>query len=178
MNIETVLAGLQGLANGVKTLLPALAMLVGLLFIFSALRGVASKGSDTRSMQGRADQSWAGIGGQLLVGGLLLRFGATIEDVSVLLTGAGVQDYRGVMAYAPMPQGAGPWLQVIEVCLLWVHMLGYAGAFRGLLLWKKAADGGHSGGQGGDLFNQGLWHLIGGALCVNMAGAIQAFLGN
>jgi len=177
MDFEALLAGSRAFAeNAINLLLPPLAVLIGLWVIYSAIRKLAEKGNPRQSMGGR-DATWGGIGMQLLIGGLLLRFGATVEDISLLITGAEIQGYQGVMAYAPMPQGGGAWQQVIEVCLLWVVMIGWAGAFRGLMLWNKAADGGGGGGNGGDLFWQGTWHLIGGALAVNMTGAIRAFFG-
>jgi len=177
MNFETVLAGTKSFATSfIPFLLTAASVIAGLWLIFAAISALFKKSSDSRGAS--QEMSYGGIAGRFLVGGLMLRFGATVEDLSVLITGAGIQDIGGVMAYAPMPQGAGPWQQVIEVCLLWVVMLGWAGAFRGLLLWNKAASGGGSGGSAGDLMWQGLWHLVGGALCVNMSGAIQAFVGS
>ncbi len=176
-NVQSLLAGSRALAEHfIPFLLTAVCVLAGLFVVFTAIREVYQKGSESRmGMGGGRDVAWGGIAVRLLVGGLLLRLGSTVDDVAVLLTGAGVQDVRGVLAYMPLPSGGGFWTGVFEVCLLWVVMLGWAGAFRGLLLWNKAADGG-GGGNGGDHFWQGFWHLVGGAAAVNLSGMIKAFL--
>jgi hypothetical protein len=114
---------------------------------------------------------------QLLIGGLLLAFSSSVEEVSRLVTGSGIQDYHQVLAYAPIAAQSDMWKKVFEVCLLWVTVLGWAGAFRGLLHWHQAASGGGQG-QAGDLFFRGFWFLIGGALSVNIAGALQSFFGH
>lgn len=174
MNIESILNGATSFANSfIPFLLTALAVVTGLYLVFSAVVSIYKKSSDVRDQE----SSYGAIALRLLIGGMLLRFGATVEDVSLLITGTQIEDYRGVLAYAPLPEGAGLWRQVMEVVLLWVVMLGWAGAYRGLLLWAKATNGGGSGGNGGDLFWQGIWHLIGGALAVNLSGAINSFVG-
>ncbi len=176
MNFDAVLNGARAFAEAfIPFLVTALTVVAGLIVIYSGLSALFRKGSDSRS-QG-SEPGYGGIAVRLLVGGMLLRFGATVEDISLLLTGAGVQDYRGVLAYSPLPGGNNAWTQVYEVCLLWLVMIGWAGAFRGLLLWNKASNGSSGGGSAGDLFWQGTWHLIGGALAVNIAGAIKSFIG-
>lgn len=175
MDISTTLAGFRGLAeNLVPLLLTAVCVVAGLLLIFMGIRKVYRMGQGGGYQQQQV--SWGAVAGQLLVGGMLLRLGATMEDVSQLLFGTGVQDIRGVMAYAPLPSEATFWKQVIEVCLLWVVMLGWVGAFQGLLLWNKGVSGGDSG-QGGDYYWRGFWHILGGAAAVNLTGALQSFFG-
>lgn len=177
MNFDAFLKGSEAFANAVIPLLvTAVSVVAGLYFVYSALVSVFRKGAEGRQMSGQ-EPGWGGIAFRLLLGGALLRFGATVEDLSVLITGAGIQDYRGVLAYSPLPASAGPWKAVFEVCVLWIVMIGWVGAFKGLLLWGKASSGGGSGGGSGDLFWQGTWHLIGGALAVNLAGAIKSFIG-
>ena len=97
----------------------ALAVLVGLVVIFSAIRNIFQKGADGRAMAGGTEVGYGGIALKLLVGGMLLRFSSTIEDTSNLLFGVGIQSYQGVLAYAPLPAQSGMWRQVFEVCLLW-----------------------------------------------------------
>jgi hypothetical protein len=174
-NIASVLAGFEALANNfIPFLLTALTVATGLVLVFLAIRRIYAK-ADSRAGQ-QQDGGWAAIAGQLLIGGLMLRFGASMQDVSQLLFGSDIQDVRGVMAYAPLPAQAGFWKQVLEVCLLWVVMLGWCGAFRGLLLWNQGVSGSNSG-QGGDYYWRGFWHLIGGAAAVNMSGMLQSFFG-
>jgi hypothetical protein len=177
VNIQPVLDGATNFAKGfIPFLGTSLAVIAGIYLIYSAILALSLKGGSGRGGGGAQEVGWGSIAIRLLVGGALLRFGITMQDIVMMFTGGPIQDYRGVLAYAPLPAQAGIWKQVLEVCLLWIVMLGWAGAFRGLLLWSKATYGSGGGGSAGDLFWQGTWHLIGGALAVNMTGAIEAFL--
>lgn len=176
-DISSTLKGFEGLANNfIPFLLTALSVTVGLFLVYSALKRVYAKADSRQGAMQSGNDGWGLIAGQLLIGGLLLRLGASMQDVSVLLFGSEIQDVRGVFAYAPLPAQAGLWRQVLEVCLLWVVMLGWAGAFRGLLLWNQGVAGGNSG-QGGDYYWRGTWHLLGGAAAVNLSGMLQSFFG-
>lgn len=178
INISTILDGSKAMADGViPFLLTGASTLTGLYLVWKAISLVYSMGKPQRSMQSSGEASVMGIAMRLLIGGFMLRLGSTMEDVSQLLFGSGIQDYRGVLAYAPMPAQAGVWRQIMEVILLWVVMLGWIGAFRGLLLWSKAGDGGGGGGRDGDPFWGGFWHVVGGGAAINLTGAIQAFIG-
>lgn len=175
MDLSSLLAASRAFVqNAVPLIVQGIAMFVGLALIYMALqriyRGQQPGTSEERSF------TWGGVAAQLLIGGLVLRLGPTMSDMSQLLFGSDVQDIRGVMAYAPLPAQAGMWRQVLEVCLLWVVLLGWAGFFRGLLLWNKGVSGADSG-NGGDYFWRGTWHLVGGAVAVNLTGAMQAFFG-
>ncbi len=178
VDISALLAGSKAFAeNLIPFLVGAAAVVAGLVVIFSAIRNVYQKGASGRASASGNEIGYGGIALKLLVGGMLLRFAATLQDTSRLLFGTGIQSYEGVLAYAPLPAQAGMWRQVFEVVLLWVVMIGWIGAFRGLMLWNSAANGGGSGGSSGDLFWRGLWHLIGGAAAVNITGVISSFLG-
>ncbi|HWS26694.1 MAG TPA: hypothetical protein VN259_09020 [Xanthomonadales bacterium] len=178
VDISALLAGAQAFAeNLIPFLVGAAAVVVGLVVIFSAIRNVYQMGATGRASASGNEVGYGGVAMKLLVGGLLLRFAATLQDTSQLLFGVAIQSHHGVLAYAPLPAQAGMWRQVLEVVLLWVVMIGWVGAFRGLMLWNSAANGGGSGGSSGDLFWRGLWHLIGGATAVNLTGAVSAFLG-
>lgn len=173
-DLSATLAGFRGLAeNLVPFLLTGAAVLAGLGVIFFAIRRIYQAG-----LPGHHGQrvSWGGVALQLLIGGLMLRLAGFMQDLSQLLFGTGIQDIRGVMAYVPLSGTASAWSEVLEVVLLWVLMLGWLGAFKGLLLWNKASYGGDSG-QGGDYFWRGFWHLIGGAAAVNLTGMLQSFFG-
>ena len=111
-----------------------------------------------------------------LIGALLMQLSTTMEWTVDLLFGEKATAVSSVVAYQGGGGGGGNfWNDVLQVCLLWVTLLGWAAAFRGLLAWNSASAGGYSGGNSGDLFWKGLWHLIGGALAVNIAGVVKMF---
>lgn len=174
MDLETILNAARSLAESLTPLIvQSLSVLTGLVIIFSAINGLYDGANPRTASQA---PGFGGIAAKLLVGGLFLQMSSTVSDFSHLLFGAGVQDIRGVMAYAPLPQEAGFWREVFEVCLVWVVLIGWAGIFKGLMLWNKAANG-NSSGQGGDHFMQGLWHVIGGTAAVSLTSALQSFFG-
>lgn len=175
--MEAMLAGLRAMASNLIPLITgALTVFVGLGIIGSAVMTLVRAG-DPRANQGQGSP-WVKVFVKLLIGALLLQFGTTMQDMSQMLFGSQIQDYRGVLAYANVPSGAGPWKNILEVCLLWVVMLGWVAAFRGFLQWNAAASGsGGSGGSSGDGFWKGFWHIVGGAVAINMTGAMRAFLG-
>lgn len=70
-----------------------------------------------------------------------------------------------------IPAGAGGsfWTLLMNTCLVWVATIGCIGMFRGFLLWNKAGAGDSAMGQSsGDYFWRGLWHIIGGAIAINI----------
>jgi hypothetical protein len=174
MDLTTIVEAARSTAiNLTPLIVQGGAVLTGLVILLTSVYGFVQSTNQRTSSQA------PGLGGsfaKLLVGGLFLSMSATVGDFSQLLFGAGVQDIRGVMAYAPLPQEAGFWKEVFEVCLLWVVLIGWAGVFRGFLLWNKAANG-NASGQGGDHFMQGMWHVIGGVSAVSLTSALQSFFG-
>lgn len=174
MDLQTFLnASLAMAKNFVPLVSGALGMLAGIYLVGKSAWSIVKMGE----RQSQGENNWGTAGLQLLIGALLLQFGSTMQSVSQLLFGQGIQDYRGAMAYMPMPSGsAGFWRQVLEVCLIWVLMLGWIAAFRGFMQWSAAANG--AGGRNdGDFFWKGVWHIVGGAAAINLTGVIQAFLG-
>jgi hypothetical protein len=174
MDLSTIVEAARATAvNLTPVIVQGGAVLTGMAILLTAVHGLYANANPRTASQA---PGYGGLFAKLLVGGLFLRMSATVGDFSQLLFGAGVQDIRGVMAYAPLPQEAGFWQEVFEVCLLWVVLIGWAGVFRGFLLWNKAANG-NASGQGGDHFMQGMWHVIGGVSAVSMTSALQSFFG-
>jgi hypothetical protein len=175
---SNLLSNVGALAQAiVPFLLEALSVMLGLWLIFSAARAVYAMHDKGRSDPGAGTLSWGRVAGQALIGATLLQYAHTMQDMSMLLFGQPIQDASAVMAYFPAMQGMGQWTQVVNVALMWVVTLGWIFGLRGLLQWNKAVAGGGSAGQNGDLMWAGTWHLLGGAAMVNLAGAIQTFLG-
>lgn len=156
----------------------ALSVLLGLVLMYSAVRAMFRMGDRQGSSDaGAGPLTWGRVAGQLAIGAMLLRYAATMGDMSMLLFGEPIQSSASVLAYFPAVQGMGKWAEVLNVALLWVVTLGWIFGLRGLLLWNKAVAGGGSAGQNGDLMWGGTWHLIGGAAMVNLAGALKTFFG-
>lgn len=172
---QDALAGFQAMAgNFIPLISGSAAKLYGLWLVAGAVIKMIKMG-DTQSGE---RVTWFQVGGMMMIGAFMLQFSSTMQDVSSLLFGSRIQDYHGALAYMPMPeQSSSYYKKVLEVCLLWLVMLGWAGAFRGFAAWAKAANGAGNG-QDGDQFWKGLWHIFGGAALINLTGAFQAFYGH
>lgn len=171
---DQLLAGLKSFAIAfIPVIAGPIAVFAGMVLIGSAVKMMAFAEEESRS-SGRG--VWTKVGMRMLIGGGLLQLSSTMQGVSELLLGKPIESYRGVMAYAGAANVPGPWAAVLEVCMLWVVLLGWVAAFRGLIQWNTAASGG--GGQGaGDYFWKGLWHIVGGGVAINLSGAISSFMG-
>lgn len=171
---------LSSLGQLAKVLVPflvgALAVMLGLWLMFSAVRAMYEM-HNTRPDQGMGTLTWGRIAGQCVIGAMLMRYAATMQDLSMLMFGEPIQDSSAVMAYFPAAQGMGKWSGALQVALLWVVTMGWIFGIRGLLQWNKAISGGGSAGSNSDLMWAGTWHLVGGAAMVNLSAYIKSFLG-
>jgi hypothetical protein len=163
-DISGLISGFTSLADGVSLFLLALAAVVGLAFYVHA--GIMM----VRASSGREQIEWSRIGGSLLIGTFLLQFARSVNNTTEVVTGAGVTAYSSAMSYIPIANQSSFWQSVLLACLAWVSAMGWAGCFRGLLLWKAATNGKSSRG---DEFWRGATHLIGGAGAINIAVLLQ-----
>lgn len=174
MDLQQILNASQAMAkNIVPVVVGPMALVAGLYVVGSSISNLVKMGDHHSGER----HTWSEVGIRLLIGALLLQLGATVQSLSNLLFGVGIQDYHNVLGYIPLPAGNGViWKQVVEIVLLWLVMLGWIAVFRGLMAWHAAASGsGH--GNNGDSFWKGVWHIVGGVFAVNLSGAISSFLG-
>lgn len=90
-----------------------------------------------------------------------------INSTAVLVLGK-TEDYRSALAVVPNLAGGNPfWGSVLQVCMAWTVLIGAVGVYRGFLLWNSSTSP-SSSRSGGDVFWQGLWHIVGGAIAINI----------
>lgn len=103
----------------------------------------------------------------LLIGAAFVQFARTVKNNLEVLGGAG-SEVRTALAYV---QASASGSQVVALgiatAMAWLGAIGIAAVFRGLLLWKSGGDGSNRGG-GGEVFWRGLWHIVGGGVCINI----------
>ncbi|TXI24226.1 MAG: hypothetical protein E6Q67_03130 [Roseateles sp.] len=101
------------------------------------------------------------------IGAMLLSFMRSVNmAASDLLAGAGADARTTLAYYAPANSGGGIWGLVLNVCFLWVGVMGACAIFRGLYKWHAAGSG--KSQTRGDDFWSGLWHIVFGGIAVNM----------
>lgn len=137
------------------------ALLIGFFFTGSALQKIAKMGHD----QGGGQQpTWAGVGGNLLVTIGATMLSAWVDSLSNDFGGIG-EGVASQMAY--MRDGTNGSLKPLwNAIYAWLFLLGICAIFRAFLLFNRAAQG-HA--QEGDGFWRGFWHVVGGAILVNIA---------
>lgn len=161
---------LQALADMAKqfaqegtTFIYAAAMLTGLFFGILALKNIVDKGR-TGGGYGQ-EKSWGAIAGRLVIASCFVTLASKLD--SMIATTGNTEPLRQALAYAQGTSGAGsgPLAFVWAAISAWVVFVGTAGFMRGFLLFDKASQGQQ---DSGDAFWRGLWHIVGGAICVNV----------
>jgi hypothetical protein len=162
---ESSIRALIEVGQAIFPMLSVLSALVGLWMIGSAGLLMWRAGSD----HPQARQS--GIAGPLLtkslVGALFLQFSRSIEMTRELVGGAGAEVRAGIVEAAGPSAGSGFWGLVMAALFLWLTVIGALAMFRGFYLWHKAGAGDNQGG-GGDHAWAALWHVLAGAIAINI----------
>lgn len=148
-------------------------LVVPLLVVLGVLGGLALFGRAGylmvmgRGGGGPHDVPFADVGISMLIGACLIQFSRSVNSTRELLGGAG-SEVRAAMTYMATGGGGSAFATLaLNTALLWVGAIGAVGVFRGLLLWWEMGSGNNRGG-GGESFWRGLWHILGGGLCVNI----------
>ena len=103
----------------------------------------------------------------LFLAGVFMELPAMVRSTAQTVLG-GTSDYRQALALVPQYSGGNAfWTLVLGVVVMWIVLIGAVAAYRGFLLWMEMANGGGGSGKG-DLFWRGLWHIVFGALAVNI----------
>lgn len=161
MDVVALLGSLTAFGVSMRSFLALIGVLAGLWLFASAGRALI------KPDRGEESPNLGAVAVKLFAGAALIQLSRSIEDTrNGLLAGAGTE-VRQMMAYAIPASNGGIWGLVMSTCLVWVATIGCFAVFRGFLLWNKAGSGDSSGGQG-DFFWRGLWHILGGSICINM----------
>lgn len=170
----------QAFMTGTRTFVEAATPTVSVMAAFAGLLCFVSCGRMMFNQHDGAGRGEDRVGSKVamraFIGALLLQFQTTMTWMIDLLFGAPATSVSSVVAYSGGGSGGSNfWNDVLQICMLWVTLLGWLAAFRGLMAFNTASTGGPSSGNSGDLFWKGVWHLVGGALCVNIAGLVKMF---
>lgn len=147
-----------------KALVPLVywgALIVGLFFTGSALNKIVKMGKDS---PGGHVPTWAGVGGNLLVTVGCTMLNAWVDSLTKDFGGLG-EGVASQMAYM-RDNTSGSLAPLWTAIYAWLFLLGICAIFRAFLLFNRAAQG-HA--QEGDGFWRGFWHILGGAILMNIA---------
>jgi hypothetical protein len=140
------------------------AMLSGIVLAIMALNDLVKKGKT--GGYGGNEKGFGAIGFRLLMSSCLVTLANKLD--MIISTNGSTEPIKQALAYAQGTAGGagGGGLTFVWAAIsAWVVFLGTVGFFRGFLLFDEASQGGQNSG---DAFWRGLWHVIGGAICVNV----------
>ena len=166
MNI-TISSNLVSSLLDIQKLITGTAYLLGLLFIFKALYSLRTHAESKSQAQGGMKEALV----YLMVGSMLLYFPTGFEVMMNTIFG-----YSDVLAYAPVGSGS-PILSTLfgqnsmmgYTLALVVQVIGGIAFVRGWVLVSRSASQGQPPGAMG----QGLIHVFGGVLAMNIIGTLQ-----
>lgn len=165
-----VLEAMREFAEFAVPAVAAISMVAGFILMVSTLvkLGQVSRGAGSNPLAHPDGGVKAGAFlGRLAVSALMLSLGWSLTTTIETFFGAPVS-VRAALAYAPIQQmGNDYWKLVWNVIIVWIILIGVSGFFRGLLLLHDSASGSQQQ-SGGDLIWRAFWHLIGGAVAVNI----------
>ncbi len=162
INAKEAFVGLKAFIAG-PTGGVGLAGLVGMFYVAQSLFKMWKKSEDN-GVNIKAGE----ILSPLLIGGLLLQWTFTSDMASETLGLSG-----GALGYKAKAGGTQYSQDVVDAVLVGVSALGAISIFRGLLKWKAAGEG-LQNNSGSDPVWGGLWHILGGAIGLNISDFLNA----
>lgn len=163
LDLSAIADALKSFAQEGTSFIYLAAMCAGIVLGLMGIVDVAKKGKASGYGQ---EKSWGAIGFRMVVASCMVTLANKLE--MIIATNGDSQGIKTALAYAQGTAGGGGggtlsfmWAAISA----WVVFMGTIGFFRGFLLFDKASQGGQ---DSGDNTWRGLWHVIGGALCVNI----------
>lgn len=163
---------LQAISNTLKTFAQEgtdfvflASMVLGVVLVFMGLVDFVKKGKGGAGGYGQ-EKGWGAIAGRVMAGSCLITLAQKLE--MIIATNGNTEPMKQALAYVQQTSsgGGGGTLSFVWAAIsAWVIFMGTVGFMRGFLLFNKASQGGQ---DSGDAFWRGLWHVIGGALAVNI----------
>lgn len=161
LNALTVLANIVQQVPYLMSMVTAIAYVLGMFFIISAITQFKHFG-ESRTMMSHEHSIVKPIT-MLAVGAALLYLPSSVQ--------VGMSSFwANPNPYAYLEE-QDQWSQVINDCYLVIQLIGTIAFIRGLVLLSHV---GQSHGQGN--FAKGLTHIIGGVLCINIYQFVQVIL--
>ena len=169
MNLDAFLSGsLTFTQNIMRLVFMGWGVLAGMICIYLALRMCVAQAQGQR--EGRP--LFGPVVAHVLLGYFFLRLAGFSTDVIQLLMGSAPQTPASALSYLPAQVSQSSfWSRVALAIVSWVAMFGAIAIFRGLLLWREMSTG--SPNQPGDLMWRGLWHIVFGAIALNIGGLFK-----
>ena len=161
IDLQAISETLKTFAQEGTSFIYVAALATGMILGLTGLMDIVKKGKAGGHGQ---EKSWGAIAGRLVIASCLVTLAQKLD--LIIATNGSSEPIKQALAYAQGTAGGGGTLSLVwAVISTWVVFLGTAGFMRGFLLLDKASQGGQ---DSGDNLWRALWHIVGGALCVNI----------
>jgi hypothetical protein len=151
---------IQNIKNPIYVMLSVLSILIGVYLVIRGLIKASKYGTDPRA------HSVPVIMANLIVGTILYTVGTNLDSMLATLFGDnGVWD-NGIVTStiaADFGEDTGPFQQAVAAALDFVRIIGTIAFIRGWIILKDSVEG-----QGQKTVSQGMTHILGGVLAINI----------
>lgn len=170
MDWSTFLAGSEEVTSAALTILTkGITVLIGIYMVYSGLAKMVAYAKNERQGQSTAGPVLI----NLAIGSIMLQFASVVDKLIFSMFASERQHPTAVLQYMPSQVADSPMLQqMMSAAALWVALIGFVAICRGLISWNDLANG-RSGGQESGW--KGFWHIIFGAVAVNLPGVLALF---
>jgi len=159
MDYSAIASAFQTIAKSGTQFVYILSVAVGIALVLSALISIVKKGG----RHAHHDITWGFIVGRLLIGALLTTLGFTLG--SILTTMGSPTEVISAFAYVQNSNSDATVQAIWGACKAWCIFIGTIAFFRGFLLLDRSTRGGR---EGGDDVWRAFWHILGGAVTVQI----------
>lgn len=161
-DLATMLENLSTTIPNLMRLVTALSYVMGIFFIYRGILAMKQYGESRTMMSTQHELKGPLI--ILAVGSALLYLPSSVA--------AGLSTFWDTTTpYVYLPDIEDPWSNLIKDCFMILELIGTIAFIRGLIILSQLAGHGQAG-----TFGKGLSHIVGGILCINMYGFVQAVL--
>lgn len=165
MDLQSIAQSLTAFASSGTTFVFVFAVAVGVVLILLAVVDIVRMGMDRRAEQ----KTWGSVVFRLLIGALVVSLGWTMR--MFMDTTGDPQELQTALAYVRDSQGGRNEVSqaVWAAIKAWCIFLGTIAFLRGFLLLDRATQGGRDSGD--DVWRS-FWHILGGAVTVQLFSSI------
>lgn len=166
-SLDTALTNLASSFTSLKTMLVALAFVIGAMLVVRGL--MMYKVFGTQTMASATKGEFAGPLVFILVGAVLMYLPSTYNTSLTTIFGLNnIAPVSQLISYASVTK-TEQWQQLSEVIVDYIYLIGLIAFIRGFVILSKM---GHSGAQPGSI-GKGLIHVVGGILLINIVATVN-----
>ncbi len=159
---------IENIKNPMTNALSVIAILIGLFMVMRGLIKGAKFGQDAKS-------SIPTILANVIIGTILYTVGTSLNEIEATVFGdsniSGPNIVTSAIAY-DFGADTQPFQSAVYAALTFFQLIGFIAFIRGWMILRDSVDGGGGGGQ--NKIAQGLTHIFGGVLAVNIYRFLEA----